>query len=95
MIRYLACDHPDRDLVRYVVNGFRYGFSLGMTRRPPPNSPCANGSKAQEDPVTMQQLVDKGVAKGHMLGPFDTPPHSPTWFTLRSISCPSRTGRIA
>ena len=32
VIECLAANHPDRGLVRFVVDGFHHGFSLGMTR---------------------------------------------------------------
>ena len=70
----MARHHPDRKLVNYVVDGFRNGFKLGMTRHPEPNQPCENSSKVKQRPDIAQQLVDEEVAKGHILGPFTEPP---------------------
>ena len=74
IIAKLVENNPDRELVEYVVNGFRDGFRLGFDRWPQPNKPCENSSKVKKQPDIAQELVDEEVAKGHMLGPFDEPP---------------------
>ena len=71
--KYLQ-DHPDRELVEYLVDGYTNGFSLGVDRRPSPWPPCPNLREARRKPEITQALVDKEVALGHMLGPFDEPP---------------------
>ena len=45
-----------------------------MSRCPDPRPPCENSQAVQQKPEITQALVDEEVAKGHMLGPFDTPP---------------------
>ena len=74
VIARLAHHCPDRQLVDYVVDGFRNGFRLGMEKRPLPRGPCENLAKVLEDPEGAQQLVDEEVAKGHILGPFNEEP---------------------
>ena len=74
VIAYLARRHPDRDLVNYVVDGFRHGFDLGLTREPLARAPCVNLSKVLEMPEVAQLLVDEQVQKGHIAGPFQSPP---------------------
>ena len=73
-IAHLARDHPDRELVDFVVDGFTNGFSLGMTSEPEPRGPCENLSGVLKHPDVAQRMVDEEVAQGHMLGPFDEPP---------------------
>ena len=74
VIKHLTRHHPDRDLVNFVVDGFTHGFDIGVQNGPAPNKPCKNGSKVLRYPEVAQQLVDEEVQKGHILGPFDTPP---------------------
>ena len=74
VIQELAQNHPDRELVNYVVEGFRYGFKLGLTSQPEPRGPVRNSAKVRKFPHIAQQLVDEEVKKGHILGPFDEPP---------------------
>ena len=52
-----------------------------MTRFPEPNEPLENSKIVQEKPEVAQELVDKEVAKGHMLRPFDHPPLEGMFFT--------------
>ena len=87
-------DHPDRESVKFVVDGFRHGFRLGVSRRPKPRPPCRNGKLVRENPEIAQKLVDKEVAKGHILGPFDfdNPPLPELFFSpinlVRKINSP-------
>ena len=83
LLQDLVKDHPDKELVQYIVNGFRNGFHLGLQQHPPPRPPCKNGAKVLEDPEGAQNLVDEEVQKGHILGPFDTPPWT-IWSSLLS-----------
>ena len=66
-------NHPDQELVDFVVQGFTTGFDLGIENGPEPNKPCRNGAKVLKYPEVAQRLVDEEVAKGHILGPFDSP----------------------
>ena len=73
-LRWYLREHPDRPLVNYLVDGFTNGFKLGVTRRPRQRPPCENSAAARKEAVAVQALVDKEVAKGHMLGPFSGAP---------------------
>ena len=55
-----------------MIDGFKNGFKLGMTRRPDPRGPCLNSREVRQNPEIAQELVDKEIAVGHILGPFDT-----------------------
>ena len=74
VITHLACNHSDHDLMHYVVQGFRNGFDLGLTKEPPAWGPCENLSKVLEMPDVVQMLRDAQVKKGHIAGPFMDPP---------------------
>ena len=67
-------NYPDRREVHYVVDGFCNGFELGLTSFPESRGPCDNYEMVQNHLAEAQALVDKGVAMGHVLGPFDKPP---------------------
>ena len=67
-------NHPDRDLVDYLVDGFTNGFDLGMKRCLDPRPPCKNSRAVQHKPAITQALVDEEIEKGHILRPFDIPP---------------------
>ena len=74
ILEHLLLHHPDRAEVQYVVDGFRHGFDLGLTRSPKPRGPVRNLRKARHHPEVAQRMIDEEVAKGHMLGPFTEPP---------------------
>ena len=76
ILEHLSRDCPDCELVNYVVNGFRNGFALGMTKFPESNAHDLpkNAKLVREKPEEAQKLVDVEIEKGHMLGPFDEPP---------------------
>ena len=67
-------DHPDRELVDYVVDGYRNGFMLGMDREPDPRPPCRNSREVERNPHIAEQLINEEIEKGHILGPFDHEP---------------------
>ena len=76
MLRELLKDYPDQKEANWVIQGFTVGFPLGLApdKRPEPRAPCPNSSKAQADPDTVRELIQKELELGHMLGPFDDPP---------------------
>ena len=70
-LKYYLWDHPDRELVGYLLDGYTNRFKLGRTRRPKNQGPCQNSREVQRHPNETQELVDKEVALGHILDPFD------------------------
>ena len=74
MLKHYLRNHPDCNLVDYLVEGYTKGFSLGIEREPKPREPCKNSQAVQQSPEIAQKLVDEEVSKGHIIGPFDTPP---------------------
>ena len=57
-----------------MLEGYNKGFKLGLTRLPHCRQPCKNPREALRKPEIVQELIDKEVHLGHMLGPFDEPP---------------------
>ena len=70
-------DHPDQDLVEYLLDGYTNGFKLGLTRLPKCRPPCKNPREALCKPEIVQELIEKEVHLGHMLGPFEEMVFSP------------------
>ena len=73
VLEYKLRDNPDRDTVNFVVDGFRNGFKVGMTRRPKPREPGKNLREVERNPEVTQRIIDEEVRKGHILGPFKEP----------------------
>ena len=81
ILDYYLKDHPDRELVAWCVDGFRYGFTLGLTKDPqiwpdPPNS-----KRVLQNPDITWQLVKDEMDKDFILGPFQHKP-LPTLFCV-------------
>ena len=70
----LLVDHPDQELVKYLLDSYTHGFKLGLTQTPKCRPPCKNPREALRKPEVVQALIDKEVKLGHMLGPFNEPP---------------------
>ncbi len=66
--------HPDRDFAMRVVNGFRYGFSLGLAREPQPWADPPNRPLVEEKPNSAWDLICTEIKEGAVLGPFDVRP---------------------
>ena len=64
----------DQQEAEYVIDSFTNGFELGMSSFPDPGEPCKNSAAAQSKPEITLELINKEIEKGHMLGPFDSPP---------------------
>ena len=67
-------DHPDRELVKYLLDGYTNGFMLGCTQYPQPRKPCCNLHEAEHNLEETLALINKELAMGHMLGPFEKQP---------------------
>ena len=66
-------DHPNQDLVSYVVNGLQNGFDIGFTGTPS-SIVRPNNKSARDNVFLVSQAVQKEVDRGHTAGPFDNPP---------------------
>ena len=78
-------DHPDQQLVKYLLEGYTFGFKLGLTRVPNCRQLCKNPREALRKPEIVQELIDKEVPLGHMLGLFDEPPFEQMVFSPINI----------
>ena len=71
----LLHSHPDKELVRFVIEGLRKGFDLGFVGDfQDQNSRPKNLLSARQVPALVQQAIDKELIRGHTGGPFDDPP---------------------
>ena len=67
------------------MSGFESGFNLGLSSFPPPRPPRRNSRRVERNLEKTQQLVDE-VKKGHILGPFDSPPLNNMVFSPLNIA---------
>ena len=67
-------NHPDRQLVHFLIDGFTHGFHPGMSVLPDISHVCHNLQSALAEPHTVDTLLAKEVKEGFMIGPFDIPP---------------------
>ena len=65
--------HPDRDLVGFLVNGFRHGFDI-MYAGPLIASQTRNLRSASTHEDKVSDAIDTEVLRGHTSGPFNSPP---------------------
>ena len=72
-LAFLLRFHPDCTGVDYLVNGFRYGFSL-KCHAPLRNHDAVNLKSARDRPDVLMEKVNKEVKLGHFAGPFKTRP---------------------
>ena len=60
----------DSYTVKYLVNGFTFGFRLGCVRKPPPRDPPVNHPPVVQNIEAARELVYQEVRLGQVLGPF-------------------------
>ena len=69
----LLTHHPDQDLVRFLIDGFSHGFSLGV--HGVISQGCTpNLRSARDNPNAVTLAISKEIARGHTHGPFHAPP---------------------
>ena len=61
--------HKESDFVRYILNGIKHGFDIGLTSGTPSgnhrNMPTTDSQK-----IAMLEWIKKGVKQGYICGPF-------------------------
>ena len=73
----LLASHPDRQKVNYVVNGLRFGFTLGFQPQSCKlKSVTSNCHSAYEHPTVIDDYLTKEIKFGRVFGPTQTPPFS-------------------
>ena len=60
--------------MKYLIDGYTNGFKLGRNHRPPARKAPRNLRECERNPHIVQELVNKEIRLGHVLGPFDEPP---------------------
>ena len=72
ILAYFLRHHPDPDLVRFLVDGFSSGFSLGVHGSISLGCP-PNLRSARDNPEAVSEAIAKEISRGHTHGPFHTP----------------------
>ncbi len=65
--------HPDRELVEFLLNGFREGFDVLFTGQVVSTEPNNLRSAAMQSEV-VTQAIETELSRGHTSGPFPVPP---------------------
>lgn len=66
----------DKDLRTYLVNGFKYGFSIGCVETP--TAPLSkNHNSALKHREVIENHIQKSLNLRRIAGPFSTPPYTP------------------
>ena len=68
--------HPDRDLVSYIITGFRFGFDIGFQGSVTDTRP-RNLLTARSNPEPVSEAIRKELSRSHTAGPFSSPPMFP------------------
>ena len=72
--------HPDKSMVSYLIQGFINGFDIGY-RGPMNSGILKNLRSAHLHDKEVTASLNKELARGHTLGPFDKPPFHMTHFS--------------
>ena len=71
---HLLKQHPNQDLVQYLVSGLTYGFDIGAKQKPSTRSRPTNHKSARDHPEEVTAAIAKELKNGHIAGPFTSPP---------------------
>ena len=63
--------HPDREFVRWLLQGIREGFRIGYDRSNRCTPSKRNLRSAQDNPSVVEQYLSKELELGRILGPFN------------------------
>lgn len=69
----ILADHADRDLVKYLISGFCFGFSVGY-EGPFIFQRTGNAKSALENSEAVTKVISKAVEAGYGKGPFLSSP---------------------
>jgi hypothetical protein len=72
-LELLLSDHPDRELVDYVLSNLRLGADIGF-RGPWHPRFTPNTKSALDNPEQVDQAIQKEIELGNTAGPFTHPP---------------------
>lgn len=68
--------HPNQELVNYLVNGLKFGFDIGTNYNPHAPTRPKNHKSALDHPEGVTVAIAKELRNGHIAGPFTSPPWS-------------------
>ncbi len=66
--------HPDKDFREYLLSGLRDGFNPGVECALSQSHICNNLQSAHAEPAIVNELIEREVKAGFMIGPFNEPP---------------------
>ena len=66
--------HPDQEFVKYLIEGFSYGFHTGLKKLPSSTLELNNLLSARGQPEITRNLISKEVEKGFLSGPYENMP---------------------
>ena len=66
--------HPDQEFVKYLIDGFSYGFHTGLKKLPSSTLELNNLLSARCQPEITRNLISKEVEKGFLSGPYENMP---------------------
>ena len=67
-------DNPDREFVDELIDVFREGAHLGIDELPEKSLICPNNLSARKQPTVVDELLQKEITQGYLIGPFPEPP---------------------
>ena len=67
-------NHPNPQLVAFILDGLRNGFKLGFNHSQKLKSAKRNKPSAYEHPAVIDEYLANEVSLGRVAGPFNTPP---------------------
>ena len=68
-LRKFLINHPDTNLVNFLIDGFCNGFSIGYTGSSTPGQ-CRNLLSARSNTEAVSSAISKEVTRGNTAGPF-------------------------
>ena len=66
-------NHPNPQLVAFILNGLRIGFKLGCNHSQKLKSAKLNKPSGYEHPAVIDEYLPNEVSLGRVAGPFNTP----------------------
>ncbi|CAC5414502.1 unnamed protein product [Mytilus coruscus] len=62
--------HPDRQFVKYLLDGIKNGFDTMVSKTELPTVECKNLQSAFRNPDSVDIIIKQEVDKGYLIGPF-------------------------
>ena len=62
--------HPDKDFVRYILQGIEHGFGIGVNSLASFEGAKNNMASARKHPAIIDAYLQEETKNGNILGPF-------------------------